>query len=260
MKFLVAVLLSVFVAVKAFSDEFETVLVPLAVGTVDGANGSVWVTDLAIANPTENPIYVTRDGPPTCLPPCVIPPLPPHSTTYVVEPRNASVRGRLLTVEDGRAQDLSFTLRVRDLSRQSQTWGTVVPVVLSRDLYATPFGLTDIPISADFRSMLRIYDVDARTPPRVLVRVLAITEDNYPRGTDRDRVITEFEPAFVLPEPGYEFEWPASVEIPLWILSGVDLGTRVRVEVVPLDHRKDYWGFVSVTHNATQHVSVVTPH
>lgn len=264
MRHIVALLFALLVAGSGLGEDTispDIVLVPLAIGSTEGANGSLWVTDLAIANPTDAPIDVTRDTPATCLPPCTIPSLPAHSTSYVVEPSDAATRGRLLHVEAGRAKDLSFALRVRDVSRQAETWGTVVPVVLEADLYNRAFGLTDIPVAAAFRSMLRIYDVDARTAPRVTVRIFAIKEDTYPRTpAHQDTLIADFEPNFIVPPADRESVAPAAAEVPLWLVPGLTDGMRIRVEVVPLDGAKSYWGFVSVTHNATQHVAVITPH
>jgi hypothetical protein len=34
---------------------------------------------------------------------------------------------------------------------------------------------------------------------------------------------------------------------------------RIRIEIEPLDGRAEYWAYVSVTNNATQHVTIVSP-
>lgn len=48
-------------------------------------------------------------------------------------------------------------------------------------------------------------------------------------------------------------------QIFLWELSGLPTTGQIRVEVVPLDGRKDYWAFASVTHNETQQVTAIVP-
>jgi hypothetical protein len=206
--------------------------------------------DSGSRNIGDAPVWVTRN--PGIIP--GVPPLPP-GMTEIVEHLNVSsdaVRGAFAIVEQGRANDVSFTLRTRDVSRQHQTWGTTIPVVRQHELFARTFTLLDIPAEAQFRSTLRIYDVDAATPPSVRVRVYGF----YLSGTAtvEDTLLAAMTPAFAMP-PSSAF--PASAEIPLDFPTPV--GQRLRVEIEPLDGRQEYWGLVSVTHNETQHVTVITP-
>src|SRR5205085_1828111 len=104
---------------------------------------------------------------PLCAPVCTPDPLPAKATVVVTNllpsPR---VKGQLAFVEKGRLADVAMTLRSRDTSQQNETWGTSIPVVSADRLFAHRFGLVDIPMDPQFRSTLRIYDVNATTPPR----------------------------------------------------------------------------------------------
>lgn len=242
----------------------EKLLLPIAPQRVPGAFGSEWVTDAVVTNMSDSPIRVTRDLPPVCVALCTPFPIPARSTAFVTDiPRSADVRGTYLFVESGRTHDLSVTLRTRDLSRQNETWGTVIPVVGADDLFAARFGLADVPVEPQFRSTLRIYDVDAETTPAVRVRVYRIDPQRDPANnsvlSDADTLLLDVTPAFNLPAPGTRAIFPASVEIPLWLLPELANAGRVRVQIDPLTGERDYWAFVSVTHNETQHVTVVTP-
>ena len=260
-RFLIAVTTALMLPSAASAQEYDALLIPLAPQRITGAFGSEWVTDLAVTNHSDTPIQVTRDAPDFCQP-CLAPPLPPHATAFVRNPSvSTSVRGMLLFVEKGRLQDVDVTLRSRDVSRQHETWGTGIPVVGPHDLFGRIFGLVDVPMESQFRAMLRIYDVNADTPPRVRVRVYALTPNREPvLPGDADELLLQFEPSFAVPQPGETQIFPASVEIPLWLNPTLAArGGRVRIEIEPLDGAPEYWGFVSVTHNATQHVTIITP-
>lgn len=93
--------------------------------------------------------------------------------------------------------------------------GISIPVIAPDDLFSRTFGLSDTPIETQFRATLRIYDVNAATPPRVRVRYYEV----HPLGTagQADELIAEAEPSFSMPLPGQIEAFPASAEIPLWL-------------------------------------------
>lgn len=251
---------NVLIAFPAVAEDFDNFLVPIAPQRVHGAFGSEWVAELAVTNMSATPIRVARDAPDVCGQ-CVPLPLPPGATAFVHDlSRVPGVSGTLLWVERGRAQDVAVTLRTRDVSRQAETWGTVIPVVRPEGLFSRRFGLIDVPMDAQFRATLRIYDVNAATPPRVRVRIYELNPDRNPGSAgDSDTLLHEFEPTFVAPESGMVQVVPAAAEVPLWLESALPKSGRIRIEIEPFDETPDYWGFVSVTHNATQHVTVIVP-
>lgn len=163
--------------------------------------------------------------------------------------------GTLGIVERGRADDVAFTLRSRDTSRQYETWGTVVSVVREADLYARRFSLVDIPADPQFRALLRIYDVNPATPPSVRVRIFRFNAARR-AATAPDDLVAEFTPAFGVPA---DRTFPSSASVPVQVNVAVLPTERLRVEIEPLDGAREYWAFVSVTHNSTQHVTVITP-
>jgi len=233
--------------------DYEQFLIPIVPSRIPGAFGSEWVTELAVTNVSDTPVYVTRN-------PSVIPglfaPLPPRATEVLVAlDASEAVIGTLGIVERGRADDVAFTLRSRDTSRQFETWGTVVPVVRQADLYARRFSLVDIPADPQFRALLRIYDVNPATPPAVRVRIYRF-DARRRTGTAPDELLAEFTPSFGVPA---ERTFPGSTSIPVQVNVAVLPTERLRVEIEPLDGAREYWAFVSVTHNATQHVTVITP-
>jgi hypothetical protein len=241
----------------------DKVLLPVTPGRITGAFGSVWQTYVAVTNLSDRSIQVGGYEPAGgCPVPCSTPPIPAHATIFVYETlRSPEVRGAFLFVERGRTSDLSMTIRTQDLSRGHQTWGTVVPVVRPTDLRATAFGMTDIPIGTEFRALLRVYDADARTAPRARLRVYRVDADrNFPETDAPDALLLERELVFSVPsDENVQLFYPGYVEVPLWVEPALSNATRVRVEIQPLTGERDYWGFVSITHNETQHVTVVQP-
>jgi hypothetical protein len=259
---LVSVLLvSLACAASASAQTTAKLLLPIVPGSVVGANGSEWLTELTITNLSDDDIMV-RYGEIYCPGQCLPVPVAPHSTVVSQSVISSpAVRGRFMTMAEGAFSDLAITLRTRDLSKQAETWGTVLPVVSEEDLYSKTFGLTDVPAGDGFRSMLRVYDVDARTPPNVRVRIYRLNPLPPGLGTpNSDSLLMDFVPVFALPPSGVdETLYPASFEFPLWIDPALSGSDRLRIEIEPLDGRAEYWAFASITHNETQHVTIVAP-
>ena len=247
--------------------ETEHVLVPVLPATVRGAFGSEWVTTLAVANVSPTPALVFPyggSGPCTviiCGQPNAIPP----AASIVIRSMlpSSEVTGGFLDIPRGRASDLAFTLRVLDTSRGFETWGVVIPIVRFDALFAKRFDLGDIPVGGHFRTLLRLYDVTAATKGSVRVRVYQVNPsqgDPWGAPYQPDVLLTDFTPSFATPiSGGGAANYPGYFELSLESLPEVVRAQRVRVEIEPLDGRQDYWGFVSVTDNNTQHVTVITP-
>jgi hypothetical protein len=243
--------------VAAAQSGTENLLLPVA-GRLPGAHGSEWVTELTLTNMSDTEVFVGDRHVDVCTFSCPLS-VPPRSTIVIEDVTTASnVRGRLTRIEQGRIGDLAMTLRTRDLSRQFETWGTVIPVIARADLFSQRFGIVDVPVEPQFRAMLRIYDFDAQTPGAVRVRVYAL----HPRAgndqqPDSDTLLLDIQPTFAI-SPGEESIYPGSIELPLWLDPALLNAGHVRIQIDPLDETGDYWAFVSVTHNDTQHVSVLT--
>lgn len=61
--------------------EYEQFLIPIVPSRIPGAFGSEWVTELAVTNVSDTPVYVTRN--PSAIPGLFapIPPAPPKSSS-----------------------------------------------------------------------------------------------------------------------------------------------------------------------------------
>lgn len=237
----------------------ERVLVPIAIeGQVPGANGSLWETRLAISNPGSAAVVVEgiEAG---CNGICtgVQPIIEPGFTIFPIPLVPNGAFALLLHVGPG-GDELDIHLRVQDVSRQADTWGTSIPVVRESDAFTGKFNLIDIPVdNARFRSLLRVYGFANNVDGAVLVRIFkTLPEQREPfHSFVPDALLAEHTlhlPATPSPyAPGY-------TQLPLWLLPEIPDGTRLRVEVSPLTGGR-IWGFVSVTNNQTQHVTVIAP-
>lgn len=256
-------LFSLGVAAQVFEPTYEKVLIPLPTGETAGAFGSLWRVALAVSNISDTPVDVQGHG--ACRVdgiPCRPAPIPSQGTIYITAMPTSNVPASFLLVEPGRRQDLSVTIRVFDRSRAHLTGGASLPVVTRQELFGSRFGIGDVPITSDFRSMLRIYDFDATTPGAVRVRVYKVTPEtaNEMGPVPADELLAEFHPGFAIPvEGGGTDGHPGYAAIPLWLLPALAGAERVRIVIEPLDATGDYWAMVSSTHNVTQHVTVLVP-
>jgi len=261
--FLLFSLFSLGAAAQVFEPTYEKVLIPLPTGQTAGAFGSLWRVALAVSNISDTPVDVQGHG--ACRMdgiPCRPHPIPAQGTIYITAMPTSNVPASFLLVEPGRLDDLSITIRVFDRSREHLTWGATLPVVTRQKLFTGRFGIGDVPITSDFRSMLRIYDFDATTPPAVRVRVYKVTPEtaNEMGPVPADQLLVELHPGFATPvEGGGTDGHPGYAAIPLWLLPALEGAERVRIVIEPLDATGDYWALVSSTHNETQHVTVLVP-
>ena len=262
-----------FAAASAFPQSLpcERVLLPVF-GTVNGAYGSVWHTELIGYNEGAPPVDFA-----TCLPGLSFehPVFPPGRT---FRPPVADTFGNpvFVYVPQPGADKVRFNLRVQDVSRQAQTWGTTIPVVHESDIFSGPFELLDVPVDARFRSGLRIYDWDSDGADPRLVRVriydlcgLAIIGDPCSDVPLIDTTIAVAGEAF---DGGFPI-MPAFTSIsdlvgafpPLANVKPQLTGPNslrpaaVRIELEPITPGLRIWAFVSATNNDTQHVTVIAP-
>ncbi len=148
---------------------------------------------------------------------------------------------------------MDIVLRAQDLSRQSQTWGTSYPVVSEEQFTTGEFGLSDIAVGPQFRSMLRVYDLQSRGSGRLGLRVYAPSS-----GLSPDLLIGEYSLPFNY-DPGSSILEPGYLEWSLWNLPELGPYETVRLALTPETSGLRFWGFVTVTNNETQHVTVIEP-
>ncbi|HEY0155996.1 MAG TPA: hypothetical protein VGF28_01750 [Thermoanaerobaculia bacterium] len=219
----------------------ERILFPLNFDA-PGAHGSLWRTESAIANPQPWPIVtVNAIAPFVC--PAVVGPctelLQPHSK--LAWNGGTYPHGVALLVTRRDAEDLAFSLRVRDVSRVAEGFGTEVPVVRERDMDVGTMTLLDVPLDPRYRVKLRIYAFGAAHGDTGFVRYGG-RHVNY----TVTRHCDSYESCAATPAYA-ELDLPAG-----------EPGTREIVSVVPPGNSLA-WSFASVTNNDTQQVTLVTP-
>jgi len=173
-----------------------------------------------------------------------------------VETTDGEPQGSLMYFRRGDAAKVTFNLRIQDLSRAAQTWGTEIPVVRESAFRIGITSLIDIPLDSRFRQMLRVYDPDAAAGALILARIFddggttPIVEVPLQFQVRKsNNVVT----TALLPfRPGY-------AQLDLGGLPELRGHAGARVELQPLTPQLRYWAFVSVTNNDTQHVTTITP-
>ena len=242
----------------------QRVLVPVTVADVPGANGSLWTTELWAVNTNSETVSVAAV-------PCLLAEsgcqsafdLAPGRTTKVAPLGNADNPGVLLLVPTHRASKVAFTLHVRDLKKQAESWGAEIPVVRESQMFAGPAHLPNVPFGGEYRQTLRIYALlDNVQSASFRVKMYDVT------GTREDRLLREDVVTLNRPpEPppnriGTPLAQIALMDMFLIEIAGVQ---RVRISIEPMTDPAalrppiPYWAFVSITNNKTQQVTTVTP-
>jgi hypothetical protein len=250
--------------IRSEDGTLQKVLIPVfAEEPVPGVNGSSWITDLWVSNSGDSAATVAGVVWDCSLPECNFPaPFDPEVTMSTGTQAVGGLQGTLIYVETATADDVSFGLRFRDLSRQATTWGTELPVPREAAFRNSRFSLVDVPVTPGFRQTLRVYEIDG-TPRVASVRIRAYRLNpsrTQPFG-DPDELLgeTDVPLAFTasqaaLPEyPGYAQVTDLSTFAPLGDVE------RLRLEVEPVTPGLRLWAFVTVIHNETQHATVITP-
>jgi hypothetical protein len=213
----------------------ERVLVPVFMAPAAGAHGSLWHSELWIYNDNDEPAGTG-----------LVPAISAKQTAGpIAGTQPAGSPGAVLNVPPGLASGLHFNLRVRDMSRQSETWGTEIPLVRESEFFAGKLSLVSVPVAERFRQTVRIYQFVPFGEPAGTVRV------RYYRiggGSDlllQDDTVTLTEAGAL----GYAqlgpFTFPDT--------------TALRIDIEPLSPLMRVWAFASVTNNETQHVTTIAP-
>ena len=244
---------------------YERILLPIALSPpIAGAHGSQWASELVIRNESDEGLVISTTPYAGTIAAFAL--YPPHSTfgygyDFVRNPNG----GEFLYVGSPGIGKVTFNLRVHDISRDTSTFGTTIPVVREKNVYTGKLQLINIPISSDFRSALRVFDFDSNTKVPRVVR-LRIYDMCGAGPFDRDCSDTPLVDTTVsLPNGGEESY--TNPDHPGFAMIG-DLATafpqlagqsRVRIDLDPVTADLRFWAFVSTTHNETQEVTVITP-
>jgi hypothetical protein len=261
-----AVSLLVLPAARAQTIDYEKLLLPTVVNQPQpGAFGSLWVTKLTITNTSNQPVdaypYFEQGGIVCDL--CGPAALSPNTTIApLVNPDRPGYRGTFFLVDRRFVDQVSITLRAQDLSRESQTWGTAIPVVRENEFTNATRSMNDVPMDSRFRQTLRIYSLDSSQSSIVRVTVYGVTIDPAHPALKPDTLLGSRD--FALKDnvgllPSNTVTLPGFLEISSIDLIASTTGyDQVRIDVKPLDASR-IWAFLTVTNNETQHVTVIRP-
>jgi hypothetical protein len=237
---------------------YDRFLVPIATARgTSGALSSSWVALTWIKN--DSGLTLDFDVPRGCVFECLPQALQPNETRGIELSEPPDNPGFIMHIQQP-TDRVWFYSRVYDQTRQSQTYGTEVPIVRENAFYDRTFVLPVIPTDQRFRVLLRIYDIDGRSDGVVTVRAL---DPNGPTVWGSIDVTLQRPATAVTPsqnKPSY-----AQISLPgafpsILNSSGVPKASELNIEITPKTSGLRVWAFASVTHNETQHVTTVTPH
>ncbi len=230
---------------------FERVLFPVLFRS-GGAVGSEWRSEAVISNPTNFTIHNANTiEPGVCIHhPCGEQLAPKARRAFSGE---QYPQGVALMVPRPEAGNLAYSLRVRDVSREANNFGTEVPVVRESEMVRNgELTLLDVPLDPRYRTKLRIY-----TFPVPAAEGLGGGFDNI-----QVRMVENGHTAYAPPTrfsrdcTGVSCAWtPRYTEIDL-----PSRGEDARADVyVAITNASLGWAFASITNNKTQQVTTVTP-
>lgn len=243
--------------VQRFPDH-ERFLIPVYTEVeLPGAHGSRWVSILSGWNNGDEEALLMI-SPEPCLQVCLDKRLPPKApfTSFVLSDPG---KGALLWLRPPAGPEVKFQLRIQDVSRQAQTWGTEIPVVRVSEAFVGELILLDVPIHERFRTALRIYDMIPELRSE-LVRVEIYEADAG--GTSAPVVTEDLRYTYLKTTTQFShFHYPGEVQIHDLVARYPQLAGKetVRIRITTLDERVRFWAFASITNNETQHVTTVTP-
>lgn len=224
---------------------FERVLYPV-VSEGPGEHGSLWTSEAFVSNPGPWVVQLFDD-------------LSARNDERLLPAADRRIQtifpnGVYLWVPRSEADLLTYSLRIRDVSREAETLGTEIPVIRESAMYApqTTMTLLDVPIDARYRSRLRIYAYPrASGNSGMHARVVTVNPHSGVRTT---RGVTMTERC-----TGPSCRFPAYADLEL-VTGAPGEHVNVYVSVDPEGKRAGpAWSFVSVTNNTTQQVTIVTP-
>jgi hypothetical protein len=239
---------------------YERLLLPIALPTTTttpGALGTEWRMELWYENASTRDIGMFQ--PAQCpIPPCPI--FAPANSigSYPIIFHNPGGNGAFFHVPSIVASQISFSARLMELSRQAQPTGVNLPIVHERDFLRERSTLLGIPAGSGIRSALRVYDLRLQRGSAVQVEVLSergeVVATAILRPGDHPSVPPVLEPGVPYNLPGFDAIFDITSAFP-----ELAQFERYHLRLTPMNEGALYWAFVSVTHNESQHVLLITP-
>jgi hypothetical protein len=221
---------------------FERVLFPVLFRS-GGRNGSQWRSEAVVSNPTDYQILMAN----TIVPQAQL--LAPKKRYAFSGEQHPT--GVALLVPRREAQDVAFQLRIRDISREGDSFGTEVPVVRESEMFRgeNEITLLDVPLDPRYRTKLRVYFLpDAGADDLAYVNVKVVPAAGGA-------------PSFLFTLLSRECSGVACASTPYYgelDLAAAGNGARADLYVDTIVGGA-VWAFASVTNNETQAVTLVTP-
>jgi hypothetical protein len=239
---------------------FEKVLFPIVVyapQTLPGAAGSQWVTDVSAVN--RNDVEVPLADAFACFGCRTQHGMFPGITYELLPAARLPGAGAFVFVDSRYVDKVSFDLRVRDVSRGAESFGSEVPVVREREFREEGVSLLGVPSASNLRLTLRVYGLD---PAPGSVKVLVYEERT------REIINIDSQPAadtlFAQRTYSLNFDTVAGSHVDPAYAQISDLPMPAtplaRIDVIPQTVGTRIWAFVSATNNDTQQVTVISPH
>jgi len=252
-------------AVPQTLPEFDRILLPVVTRRpVAGAHNSIWETLVTIRNGSdESVVFFPVDCP-------LIPPTPERfcAQAFGTQLPPGLTQRLNLFVPDGRVSPIFLNVtksvadrvfvqvRVHDLSRQSENFGTEIPVIRASEMKTTRGEILDIPRDPRFRLTFRLYADKVEHASDLVVRFV-----NEATNGHREMHFSILPiPAEVSPDEPITTP-PLYREITDFDSFGeLSDAQRVRIEIEPQTTGIRYWAFVSVTNNETQQITTLSVH
>lgn len=174
----------------------------------------------------------------------------PGNSTATVNADGSTVTGVVEELPRQATAKSDFGLVIRDTSRADKDLGTEIPVVRDSQLFARTFSIPNVPADARYRLTLRLYDLDGVEG----VFSLRIYTNGAPYPTVTESIALTAQES--LRNGGFAIVNDLIAKYPQLAGSG-----PLRVEIDPLIRHgaRSAWGFITVTNNDTQHVTVISP-
>lgn len=238
-------------------DGLETILLPLAFDpreTVPGAGGTSWSGAVWIHNGSDEEVFPQQCANVQCNPGV------PAGEMGLIHPssvQGAPESGSLLHAPVDAAKRVTLSNRIFELTRRGQPRGVEIPVVREGRFLRGATSLLGVPVGADVRVALRVYDpwiqaIRRAAPPLEHVEVQILDGEQSVIGT------TTLTPALLdsrLPwvRPGFAALYDLAAVFPQ-----INAMPHIHVRVQPVPNDAEYYAMISVTDNETQTVSIIT--
>ena len=233
-------------------ETYDPILFPIFSPPVFGQGGSEFRTTAKFWNKSNHAItFYGLDITCTLIDPPIQPQnpftLPPRQEQAMnLWPECSQSTGKLFYLPQGE-QSMVGSLRVWEVSRQSENHGVEIPVVQREDFDEESIALVDVPTDPKFRLTLRVYGLN-----RGANHVNVSFGGNF--------VVLPLQSSGNFFEPSYaiftEFIPVAGQTLPPFMNVLVEVPRGPGGVVIP---NTPIWAFITVTNNETQHITTITP-